>query len=155
MYELLRQAYAIIDGIPDDRFNLGSWQFDPTTYGPDGEVHSCGMLACAGGWLCMHPTFNALGLHAMYGCGGAPESGNEGATGYAVGFSALGNTLGLTFEQAYQLFTCRGDASFDMHNDIHGLTDKQLWQARVRHFLNTQGDGCEFHPGDEAVPADR
>jgi hypothetical protein len=140
MYELLRQAYAIIDGIPDDRFNL---------------VRSCGTIACAGGWLCMHPTFIALGLRAMFGSNGAPEFVDEQTGDYTVAFAALGKALGLTFEQAFQLFTCRGDAYFDRHNDIYSLSDKQLWQARVRHFLNTQGDGCEFHPGDEAVPADR
>ena len=54
--ELLREAAAIIDGIPAKRFNLNS------AHNGHDEPHDCGTVACAIGWLGMHPKFQAIGL---------------------------------------------------------------------------------------------
>lgn len=60
----LREAAAIIDGIPAKRFNLDlvhsqtSRNGFPADAKPDTQVHSCGSLGCAIGWLACHPSFN-------------------------------------------------------------------------------------------------
>lgn len=64
-YELLREAAAIIDGIPARRFNLGSIirtkNGQPVTKATDRGAVGCGL-----GWLGLHPKFQALGLVTSY-----------------------------------------------------------------------------------------
>ena len=108
-YPLLREAYAIIDGIPDDRFNLDLFRnsCDP---------HYCGTIACAAGWLAMHPTFMALGLLCSY--------------------PSLVRVLGIPKADAYSVFSGRKVRLYEPEGS-ETMTDKQLWQARVREFLET------------------
>jgi hypothetical protein len=52
--ELLKEAYAIIDGIPEQAFDLEKIITD------GGTSVGCGTVACAAGWLSIHPKFGKL-----------------------------------------------------------------------------------------------
>lgn len=54
----LREAHAIIDGIPDVQFDLHDFSKNDKKVNP----HKCGTIACAGGWLAAHPYFKKFGL---------------------------------------------------------------------------------------------
>lgn len=124
-FPLLRRAYAVIDGIPADRFNLSS-------FANSLNVHDCGTIACAAGWLGMHPEFQALGLGLEISA-----SGRVDIIGHAAEFwdRTLSRVFGISVDQASGIFGARWMASsFDPVNEAD-FTDKELWQARVRRFL--------------------
>lgn len=130
-YPLLRDAYAIIDGIPDARFKLSRWRI-----GGHSE-HDCGTIACAAGWLAMHPDMCAAGLKAS--AHGAPKW--NGVTGY----DALSLFFGIDFDDAVSLFGPRktiftpdNEMKFEP-NESHCVSDHDLWLARVRNFLKAKG----------------
>jgi hypothetical protein len=59
--ERLRELYAMLAGVPDERFHLHSWREG----GLSNEVllsEGCGTAACAVGWACAYPPFKAQGL---------------------------------------------------------------------------------------------
>ncbi|MDQ7981911.1 hypothetical protein QYH69_32325 [Paraburkholderia sp. SARCC-3016] len=123
-FPLLRDAYAIIAGIPESRFDLCLWRSGGNT------ANECGTIACAGGWLAMHPKFHALGLQA--GEDGMPRT--KGARNYG----ALAEVLGIDRMDAQQLF-----CSATFHSSLNPpnadlLSDKERWLARVRNFLAKQ-----------------
>jgi hypothetical protein len=119
----LRAAYAIIDGIPETRIDLDTWRRD------SGKI-TCGTIACAAGWLALHPDMQAMGLSALLN-GGPAYQGLEG-------FGALAQFFGIDTATAGHLFsymgsyydppTCRGSFPW---------SDKAIWLARVRNFLET------------------
>ncbi|KVQ35726.1 hypothetical protein WK03_35245 [Burkholderia cepacia] len=118
-FELLRDAFAIIDGIPDSSLNLATWR-------QKGRKHECGTLACAAGWLAMHPDMNELGLST-----GIPYDGMP-LFEASSGFSALREFFGLDFH-SQNIFEGAGygykDGELgDLRKD---MTDKQLWKRRV------------------------
>ena len=117
-YPLLREAYAIIDGIPDDRFNL-------RTYANSTDPNHCGTIACAVGWLAMHPTFNALGLTLRRGEFGDDDPMPFCPEGYD-GFSSVARTLGISYGIAYTIFQCRDYPEYEPEGS-ELMTDKQLW----------------------------
>jgi hypothetical protein len=49
--EKLKDAYAILDGIPTHKLNLNE------VLGSFSGDLSCGTIACGAGWLSLHPTF--------------------------------------------------------------------------------------------------
>jgi hypothetical protein len=58
-FELLKEAYSIIGGIPEDLIDLDK------IVSTKGESLSCETICCAFGWLGFHPTFKALGLETL------------------------------------------------------------------------------------------
>lgn len=126
-FKLLKHAYAIIDGIPDERFNLGT-----IAENEDGEPannpHSCGTIACAAGWLGMHPDFIKRGLRTL----------SVGGLATTPDWSWWDDIIQEVFELesdevAIDLFGSRGDSRYDLYTPR--ITDKQLFQHRVRCFL--------------------
>jgi hypothetical protein len=124
-FELLKEAYAIIDGIPKRRFNLNRLAVPKQI---DGNHHragqplraECGSIACAIGWLAMHPTFNAMGLWINQR--GVLFLGTE-----AVKYDwAARYIFGLDRYDAVEIFT---NAEYERGDH------KSIWQARVRSFL--------------------
>lgn len=124
--ELLKDAYEIIDGIPAKRVFLNSWQ-NPlgglqhlTQWGPETTSYKktaaqidCGTLACAAGWLCLHPKFQALGL--MVNRDGDPAlASNPNSYGYA----ALARVFHITHTQAATLFGLAFSARSSAHKSI-------------------------------------
>lgn len=120
--ERLEQAYAIIDGIPDEAFNLNSWTQE------EGESLACGTICCAAGWLARHPDNIAAGFKMkrskMFGNGATPSFSGT------FGYEAVGKFFGLSSSQAFSLF---GTRYLPPHKAE--LSDKQLWLLRIRNFL--------------------
>lgn len=135
-YPLLRDAYAIIDGIPEANINLGMWI---RHYERSIPTPTCDTLACAAGWLMLHPQFQALGFKPEFTdyrviqpelC--VPSCGRR-----SRGFQALADLFGMTGPDAQHIFGRRIDKSpYDPPIDMkEQMTGKQLWQYRVRKFL--------------------
>jgi hypothetical protein len=127
--ELLKDAYAIIGGIPSNRFDLRAFQQVRSGGGVAKrakEIH-CGTLACAGGWLALHPQFNRLGLRA-------DREGRPTRKGDDYPFSALATTFGLTLGDTQRLFGARA-ASILIPANFARMSDKQLWLKRCRDLI--------------------
>lgn len=128
--ELLREAYAVIDGIPDNRFNLNEIASntcnDAISYQLGTVAHNCGTVACAAGWLGMHPKFRALGL-------------NTTRNGYIKwnGSMSFSEVLAHVFEcstaEALALFEERTEK--ECEGKYSEMSHKRIWQARVRKYL--------------------
>jgi|GEM_PF-1759375 len=133
-YELLKDAYAIIDGIPDKVVNLNH------VVSEKGESLDCGTIACAAGWLGMHPKFNKLGLSVVQGgLGGFRLHLDSGsAADNARAYSGqMAKVFNLPHADALKLFNAR-----QYHERAGGwraLTDKQVWLRRVREYLKEEG----------------
>lgn len=115
--ELLEEAYAIIDGVPEDRIDLGAWQSGEDRASNTAEI-TCGTIACAAGWLALHPGMNSRGLHPVYR--GMPAF--NGSDGY----DALARFFGIEILQSIDLF----------YPNYDGESDKQVFLRRLRHLLN-------------------
>lgn len=113
-YPLLREAYAVIDGIPKDQFSLRTWS--------NGKKPSCGMIGCGGGWLASYPPFIEQGLRMR---GGQPYYKGK----YA--FAALAEFFGITYADADLIFTA--------HSTRSRFSDKEVWKMRVKRFLESHG----------------
>lgn len=141
--ELLKDAYAIIDGIPDKFFNLNTWVEDACELGGGG----CGTIACAGGWLAMHPKFNELGLKFKWTRGqgrgnnerymtykGFPE-----APGAEDNHEVLARVFGITRHQSHNLFSGVGGSAYDRGAGrsvfVYSKSHKDVFKNRVIKFL--------------------
>ncbi|HYD96538.1 MAG TPA: hypothetical protein VEC01_14510 [Noviherbaspirillum sp.] len=125
-YELLKDAYAIIDGIPETAIDLDA------LCSARGETLEQGTICSPAGWLAQHPQFMALGL-ALAEDGTQLTVDGEPA---ADPSEALSRVLGLRTEDAQHLF---GDRNTYTLGDDTGLSDKRLWQREVREFLKQHG----------------
>ena len=123
-YNLLREAYAIIGGIPDNVIDLRSIQK------VKGESLSCGTICCAFGWLGHHPKFQALGLRTV-------EHTWKKITlhGFPTEYRlAAAELFDITEHEAVDLFGMVFESRYDK-DASRGLSDKQLWMYRVRRYL--------------------
>jgi len=123
-FELLKDAYAIIEGIPEGNFHLDTWRTRD-------EGASCGTIACAGGWLTLHPKFRELGLGVdSYDF---PNRFNNFPTFNGETHNkALARFFGITESDADDLFRQR------TRYEREG-TDKELFLRRLRSFLAKRG----------------
>ena len=122
--ELLRDAFAIIDGIPDAAIRFG---FPRSRKGPaldDGTVCS------PEGWLAQHPQFAALGLR-LSDDGTLILFDGEGSAN-ATPALPMARALDIPLDEAMRLFGAREEFTL---NPDSPFTDKQLWQQRVREVL--------------------
>lgn len=131
-YELLKDAYSIIDGIPADLINLDK------IYTNLGERPDCGTIACAAGFLALHPQFQALGLMPYM------EDGIqfEGAFGWYA--KVMAELFSLSCVDAIQIFSPRGSSTYDV--GMSALPHKELFLHRVTQFLKEEGQLC--HPAN-------
>lgn len=127
-FELLKDAYAIIDGIPETAIALDSLQ------SARGESLTHGTICSPAGWIAQHPTFTALGL-SLSDDGNRlcfeDESVESGAEA-----QILARIFGLQQPEAEHLFGNRETYSL---GDDSGLSDKRLWLREVRDFLKRHG----------------
>lgn len=142
--ELLKDAIAIIDGIPDDRLRLSRWQvqhskvFDSELslyhykYISKARQIRCNTIACAGGWLCLHPDMQQRGLSINTHGGGYFEAFPKYKK--KVGFEALGCFFGIDTGEAEELFGMRTSDEMD-DEATRKLTDRQLWLHRAKLLL--------------------
>lgn len=127
-FELLKNAYAIIDGIPETAIALGCLQT------ARGEALDRGTICSPAGWLAQHPAFRALDLSlsdngdGLCYQGETVESGNEAPV--------MARIFGLQEAEAEHLFDSRSTYSL---GDDSGLSDKRLWLREVREFLKRHG----------------
>lgn len=127
-FELLKDAYAIIDGIPETAIDLDRLQ---TAKGPALDK---GTICSPAGWLAQHPKFMELGLSLSedgkhLGLHGQPaEAGAEA--------DLLAQVFGLHPSEAQHLFSTRETC---LPGDDSGLSDKRLWLREVREFLKQHG----------------
>lgn len=124
-YELLKDAHAIIDGIPDAAVAFGP---PCKTRGPRLED---GTVCSPEGWLALHPTFTALGLTISPDGSSLHVSGN---TMSAV--AAMAQIFRVPEEEAALLF---GERSlFLSEESTSDVSDRQLWLTRVRHHIHSR-----------------
>lgn len=120
-FELLKDAYEIIDGIPSENFNLDTWR-------KRDEGATCGTIACAAGWLTLHPKFQELGLKSVVGHGHYLHrpvfNGKEN-------IDALAELFGIKWADALRLFREKGYLESGGH--------KQVFLRRLREFLQEHG----------------
>jgi hypothetical protein len=129
-YPLLREAYAIIDGVPDRVLDLAHW----SATGQPVDPHRCGTLGCAAGLLAVHPAMNEAGLFADGD--GTPIFKDRWAFRALVGAFRTDD-----FFDTLDLFGQRGESSLDTPEALaKHKTDKALWLYRVRAFLRSKGE---------------
>jgi hypothetical protein len=124
-FELLKDAYAIISGIPDDNFRLSTWFWL-------NNGKSCGTIACAGGWLALHPDMQERGLGVNPRTDFPTFDGDEG-------YSALGKFFGVGDDDATRLFSGRHTYDRGLVRPRVYMSDKKLFLARVRKYLSNHG----------------
>jgi hypothetical protein len=128
--ELLREAAAIVDGIPVNRFNLAQvlYRNGAPNYRGKLSPNHCGTVGCALGWLSLHPEFQALGLTNN-------DQGGLLLNGEWCHYAEAGAQIfGITDAESADLFCPAGDSGLDSGAD-HYLTDKALFRHRVVKFL--------------------
>lgn len=131
--ERLKQAIKIIEAIPDEKLNLRVWKNANESIGyVDSMEKSCGTIACAAGWLAMHPEMQAQGWWS--GLCGQPVYQREKQTFF--GFDALQMFFELRDSEAYGLFKPR--YLIERSGDRAALSDKEIWLMRANRFLETE-----------------
>lgn len=138
--ELIKDAYAIVDGVPDKNLNLRYFltkgnlrrRYEVPKYYLKPLMADCGTIACAAGLIAMHPGMVARGLKLLHN---ERPGGFAPAFGSLRGYDALSEFFGLSYHEVSYLFGSRGESSYDDQLFTPTMTDKQLWLARVRTFL--------------------
>jgi hypothetical protein len=126
-FELLKDAYAIVDGIPETAIDLDK------LCSARGASLVHGTVCSVAGWLAQHPTFTALGL-ALSEDGERLSFNDEAQHGTPA--EVLAQVFRLPLPQAEHLFGSR--ATYTLGDDS-GLSDKRLWLREVREFLKEHG----------------
>lgn len=126
-FELIKDAYAIIDGIPETAIDLDR------LVSRRGETLEYGTICSPAGWLAQHPEFVGLGLSLaddsrLVLAGESPVEESEAAI--------LAHIFGLEPGDAEHLFSDRNTYTL---GDDSGLSDKRLWLREVREFLKQHG----------------
>jgi len=138
-FERLAIAYAIIDGIPDKNLDLEStFTKIERSISNDVPLPTCGAIACAAGWLSLHPDFKKDFKNLV---------SRWEWTNWDLWIGTLSRVFNLPDGDIQDLFGPRGNSSLDLELGAHTLeyfTDKQLWLSRVRVFLDDRDDGFGF-----------
>jgi len=111
---LIKDAYAVIESVPEKAFSLAQWRLK------EGKSLGDGTVCCAAGWLTLHPKFEALGL--TYDGRGRP------AFGLYRGYAALAALFRIDTDDAVAIFSPAGP-------EWTAMTDKAVWMNRVRTYL--------------------
>lgn len=127
-FELLKDAYAVIDGIPETAIALGNLQT------ARGESLDKGTICSPAGWLAQHPTFTKLGLSLSDD--GSRLCFEDQSAGSGAEAQVMAQVFGLQQTEAEHLF---GDRDTYSLGDDSGLSDKRLWLREVREFLKRHG----------------
>ncbi|HZW13409.1 MAG TPA: hypothetical protein VFF81_09495 [Noviherbaspirillum sp.] len=131
-YELLKDAYAIIDGLPETAIDLDK------LVTARGEALDQGTVCSPAAWLAQHPAFKALGL------GLADDDSQLALNGQPTGTDSVPQVMARVFAlrqvDADRLFADRRTYTL---GDDSGLSDKRLWLHEVRDFLREHGQISE------------
>jgi len=123
-FELLKDAYAIIDGIPETAIDLDQLQ------SARGETLEQGTICSPAGWLAQHPSMRDRGLSLSDD--GSQLLLNGESAGDASPAQIMAQLFRLHPADAERLF---GDRNTYTLGDDSGLSDKRLWLHEVRDFL--------------------
>ncbi|SNS64097.1 hypothetical protein SAMN06265795_104249 [Noviherbaspirillum humi] len=140
---LLRDAYAIIDGIPEDAIRFGP----PVSR--RGPSLAEGTICSPEGWLAQHPDFISRGLR-LSDDDGAILFQDEASPSHGPALPMAG-ALDLSLEEAGRLFGSR-EALGAAENG--GLSDKGLWLKRVRDML-ASADGADVPETEEPASSEQ
>jgi hypothetical protein len=127
-YELLRQAYAILDGIPQQAIDLDH------VIKERGSSLKCGTIACGIGWLSMHPKFNSMGLKFEKRKGFIGNGSVDILTyqGQSVDYAeAASKIFGIAEPIAEKMFNGASNRPQHQH--------KQILLSRIRSYLRKRG----------------
>jgi hypothetical protein len=132
--DLLAEVGAIIDGIPEEKFNLSV-----IVQQDERATLTCGTVACVLGWLSLHPKFKAKGVRYSKWAGlcwkGEPSN-----------FEWVGAKLfDITTDQACDLFSAVYSSPYDQRLGISGATQKQYFRHRLQCFLSEKGYPVSRH----------
>ncbi len=127
-FELLKDAYAIIDGIPETAIALGMLRT------ARGETLARGTICSPAGWLAQHPAFTALGLSLSDD--GSHLAFRDEPSGTGSPARVMARVFALPEADADRLF---GDRETYTLGDDSGLSDKRLWLHEVREYLKEHG----------------
>ncbi|HEY8605486.1 MAG TPA: hypothetical protein VIM12_00060 [Noviherbaspirillum sp.] len=131
-FELLKDAYAIIDGIPESAVDLTGLC---TARGETLDQ----MVCSPAGWLARHPDFNRLGLTLA---GDEDRLALNGDPAPRTTAEAMAQLFRLPLPEAEHLFGSRDTYTL---GDDSGLSDKRLFLRELREFLRAHGQtGEEF-----------
>lgn len=136
--DLLKDAYEIIDGIPTQHFNLNRWVHED---GASCSTNGCGTIACAGGWLALHPKFNELGLRMKWNRGNGRGYNTQVVTygsGSVSAFEALAKVFNIAEQDARKLFSAAYHSDYDQaifRVRGNNISHKELFKSRVKKFL--------------------
>lgn len=101
-HERLRELYAMLTGVPKERFGLNFWRTNNVNYHEVDDVsllQDCGTAGCAMGWACAYPLFKEQGL--QYGFDGNAKPHFNGRSGYR----AASEFFAITPREAEWLFS--------------------------------------------------
>lgn len=127
-----KRAIEIIEELPDSQLDLKVWQKAHDAwagYIGSNTKATCGTIACAAGWLALHPEMQEQGLSAGY-CGQPRYSGMDIPHN---GFRALELFFDIFREDADFLFQSR--TIYESTFGREQFTDKQIWLQRAKQFL--------------------
>jgi len=133
-WDLLREALAIVDGVPDERLWMGAINHNLYAWQNSNVPTDCGTVGCAIGWISMHPKFNALGLTS-------DNMGRLMLDGNLCTFvAAAEKVFGLPKADALRLFE-----PLTAEEENLGLRcDKQAFRIRVVDFFTGYGHPCKW-----------
>lgn len=117
--ERLQALANVLREVPDANFDLETWRYTPGSgeNATDVQVlsHNCGTTACAIGWACAMPEFQAQGLRWE---GVQPALVGEGSLD--TGWDAVKVFFGISYHASQRLFNQDG-YDIDVHvtpNDV-------------------------------------
>lgn len=127
-YDLLKDAYAIIGGIPAEAITLDWNRSKEGTSLTDGTVFHPAR------WLTMHPSFQELGLSVSENGKYILYKGQSFAGGAYS--ESLAQVFGLSVGDVVGMFAERGTQMGESNRDD---TDKALLMRRMKSYLQTHG----------------
>lgn len=131
-YELLKDAYAIIGGIPEDKIHLRA------IVSKVGESAECGTVCCAAGWLGLHPKFQALGLTTSLNASDDIRIKMRGVDDYSFYSTKLAALFNMEIEEIENLFSPDSQSDYDVIIKAKP-SPKQRFLKRVRMYLEEKG----------------
>jgi hypothetical protein len=152
--ERLRELYSMMRGIPARLIGLHSWRWSlegfrheatsealfsaARIFATTGE-HDCGTTACAVGWACDYPPFQAQGL--SYEDRSPVFKSHDGE--YAENWNAVSTFFGLSYSESVFIFSKERNQipwlNLGNHHSTAGVPDKELVLTRIRMYLVHKG----------------
>lgn len=135
-YELLREAYAIIGGIPMRKIHLRKLITEGGLNRPVKEL-KCGTIACGAGWLALHPMFTKLGLRISKTAGYRSHT----VLGWKGDFTEYESQYERAMARVFNMKMSDADDMFSalVHYGESNLSDKAKLLRRIKNYLIARG----------------